>query len=331
MTRRTVLAIALVTLVALGTGCATMGLVESIESLLAQAKALLDAKKFDEALAKLAEVIRRDPTQWKAYLYGAQAYIGKLDWSAALGNIRKAYQLAPTDGSVLATLGETLFGAGRDALQRGAFADAVGHFVEYVKLRPTDVAGYLHAGRAYLGARDWNSALDNLRKAYQLAPTDGSVVATLTESLFGAGRDALQRGAFADAVDHFVEYVKLRPADAAGYLNAGRAYIGNRSWLDAGRVLVDGVGRAADPAVRREFGSTLLDGGRQALNSGDPKGAIAMLREYVKLEPADVNAYLNLGKAYVNSGDNLEALGAFRKVLELAPQNEEARRFLLGR
>jgi tetratricopeptide (TPR) repeat protein len=232
---------------------------------------------------------------------------------------------------VLTTLGESLFGAGRDALQRGAFREAIGHFVEYVKLRPTDVAGYLNAGRAYLGALDWSSALANLRTAYQLAPTDGSVLAALTESLSGAGRDALQRGAFADAIGHFVEYVKLRPADAAGYLNAGRAYIGNKSWLDAGRVLMDGVGRASDAAARREFASTLLDGGRQALNLGDPRGAIAMLREYVQLEPADVNAYLNLGKAYVSSGETFEALGAFRKVLELAPHNEEARRFLLGR
>ena len=331
MRSRPLLAIVLLAALVLGVGCATMSLVESIESLLAQAKALLDAKKFDEALAKLAEVIRRDSTQWKAYLYGAQAYIGKLDWSSALSNIRKAYQLAPNDGSVLATLGESLFGAGRDALQRGAFSDAVGHFVEYVKLRPTDVAGYLNAGRAYIGTRDWSSALANLRKAYQLAPADGSVLATLTESLFGAGRDALQRGAFSDAVGHFVEYVKLKPADAAGYLNAGRAYIGNKSWADAGRVLVDGVGRASDPTARKEFASTLFDGGRQALNLGDPKGAIAMLREYLKLEPADVNAYLDLGKAYVNSGENFEALGAFRKVLELAPQNEEARRFLFGR
>jgi tetratricopeptide (TPR) repeat protein len=325
------LAVVLLVVLVLGVGCATMSLVESIESLLAQAKALLDAKKFDEALAKLAEVIKRDPAQWKAYLYGAQAYIGKLDWTSALTNIRKAYQLAPSDGSVLATLGESLFGAGRDALQRGAFTEAVGHFVEYVNLRPTDVAGYLNAGRAYIGTLDWSSALANLREAYQLAPTDGSVLSTLTESLFGAGRDALQRGAFSDAIGHFVEYVKLRPADAAGYLNAGRAYIGNKSWLEAGRVLAEGVGRAADPAARKEFAGTLLDGGRQALNLGDPKGAVSLLREYVKLEPADVNAYLNLGKAYLNSGENLEALGAFRKVLELSPQNEEARRFLLGR
>jgi tetratricopeptide (TPR) repeat protein len=255
--RRTpLLAILLLVVVVLGAGCATVSLMESIEALLEQAKALLDAKKFDEALTKLAEIIRRDPAQWKAYLYGAQAYIGKLDWSSALSNIRKARELAPADGTVLTTLGESLFGAGRDALQRGAFTDAVGHFVEYVK---------------------------------------------------------------------------LRPADASGYLNAGRAYLGSRNWSDAGRVLVDGLGRAGDPAARKEFTSTLLDGGRQALNLGEARGAVTLLREYVRVEPADVAAYVNLGKAYVGTGDNFEALSAFRKVLELAPQNEEARRFLLGR
>jgi hypothetical protein len=43
----------------------------------------------DEALAKLTEALRRDPTQWKANLYTAQAYIGKLDWTAALTKTRR--------------------------------------------------------------------------------------------------------------------------------------------------------------------------------------------------------------------------------------------------
>jgi tetratricopeptide (TPR) repeat protein len=250
-------AIAILLLVAvLSVGCATMSLLDSVESLIEQAKALLDARRFDEALAKLSEVMRRDPTQWKAYLYSAQAYIGKLDWTAALTNIRKARELAPSDGTVLTTLGE---------------------------------------------------------------------------SLFGAGRAALQRGAFGESVTHFVEYVKLRPGDAAGYLNAGRAYLGNRNWGDAARVLVDGLGRVSDPAARQELARTLLDGGRQALTLGEHRGTIALLREYVRLEPGDVAAYLELGKAYWNSGERSDALGAFRRVLELAPQNEEARRFLLGR
>jgi tetratricopeptide (TPR) repeat protein len=254
MRRRAALGLLLVA--ALGGGCATVSMLQSIESLLEQARELLAARRFDDALAKLDEVIRRDPKQWKAYLYAAQAHVGKLDWTAALSNIRKARELAPSDGEVLTTLGQ---------------------------------------------------------------------------SLLGAGRAALQRGAFGEAVTHLAEYVRLRPADAAGYLEAGRAYLGTRNWGDAARMLVDGLGRASDPAARRDFARTLLDGGRQALALGEHRGTIALLREYVRLEPDDVAAYLELGKAYWNSGDRGDALGAFRRVLELAPQNEEARRFLLGR
>jgi tetratricopeptide (TPR) repeat protein len=254
MRRRT--AIVLVVVAVASVGCATLSLLQSVESLIQQGKELLDARRFDEALVKLTEAIRRDPTQWKAYLYAAQAYIGKADWSAALTNIRKARELAPSDGAVLTTLGE---------------------------------------------------------------------------SLVGAGRAALQRRAFGEAVTHFVEYVKLRPGDVSGYLDAGRAYLGNRSWGDAARILVEGLGRVSDPARRREFAQTLLDGGRQAVAAGEHRGAIQLLREYVREESRDVAGYLELGKAYWSSGDRGDALAAFQRVLELAPQNDEARRFLFGR
>jgi Flp pilus assembly protein TadD len=256
MRHRPIAAVLLLVVAVLAVGCATLSLAETIESLLAQAKALLDAKKYDEALAKLVEVIRRDPTQWKAYLYSAQAYVGKLDWSSALTNARKALELAPSDATVLTTLGDSLMGAGKEALQRGAYGDAAKLFVEYVRLRPAD----------------WN-----------------------------------------------------------GYLNAGRAYIGARSWSDAVQVLSNGLSRTSDPAARQELTRTMLAGGQQALGLGDARGTITMLREYVRLEPRDVDAYVSLGKAYLSNGNTTEAFSALRRVLELAPQNEDARRLLLGR
>jgi tetratricopeptide (TPR) repeat protein len=254
-TRRTV-AVAMLAALLLSAGCATIGLAETIASLLQQIRELLAARRWDEALTKIGEVIRREPTEWRAYVYGAQAYVGKADWTQALHSARKAFEVAPREGEVLATLGETLFGAGLDALQRRAFADAAARFAEYIRLRPEDWRGYLHAGRASLGLGQWS---------------------------------------------------------------------------DAARALVDGLGRATDPAGRAQLLQGLLDGGRQALGRGEHRGAAALLREYVRQDPASVAAYLDLGKAYLGAGDRMEALAAYRRVLELAPQNEEARRFLLGR
>ena len=247
--------VALVLVVVLAAGCATIGLVETIEQLLQQIRELLSAKKWDEALTKVGEVVRREPTQWRAYLYGAQAYIGKADWGQALTSARKALELAPRETEAVTTLGQ---------------------------------------------------------------------------SLWGAGLDALQRRSFTDAATHFVEYIKLRPTDAQGYLNAGRAYLGAGSWADAGRVIVDGLGRA-DAATRTQLLQGLLDGGRQALSRGEYQGAATLLSQYVRQDPRNVSALLDLGKAYWNGGDRTQALDAFRRVLELAPGNDEARRFLLGR
>ena len=120
---RKAIACAILLVVTLSVGCATMGLVETIESLLKQIKELLTAKKWDAALTKVAEVIRREPTEWRAYLFGAQAYIGKADWGQALTQARKAVELAPRESETLTTLAQSLFGAGTDALQRRAFGD----------------------------------------------------------------------------------------------------------------------------------------------------------------------------------------------------------------
>ncbi len=253
MRSRRITAIVLILAVALTSACATLSLVESIESLLRQAKELLAAKRYDDALTKLTEIIRRDPTVWEAYLYSAQAYIGKTVWASALDNARKAFERAPTSLEVLATLGESLLGSGLDAVRRGAFAEAAGNFVEYIKLRPNDPRGYLEAGRAYIGLR---------------------------------------------------------------------------SWGDAAKVLVQGVSLTGDAATRGEFIRALQEGGLEAMSRSDYRGAITLLKEQARLEPTNVSALLSLGKAYWGAGERVEALGAYSRVLELAPQNEEARRFL---
>ena len=216
------LGLVLLVVLALGVGCQTLSLVETIESLLRQAKELLDARRWDEALTKLTEVIRRDPAQWKAYLYAAQAYLGKLDWGQALASARKALELAPREGETVTTLGTALWGAGTDALKRGAFGDAIGHFVEYVQLRPTDAQGYLAAGRAYLGAGSWGEALRMLTSG--LAHADAATRAQLGQALLDGGRQALARNDYRGAIGLLGEGVRQDPGNVGALLDLGKAY-----------------------------------------------------------------------------------------------------------
>jgi tetratricopeptide (TPR) repeat protein len=248
-------AVALVVLLVLVSGCATLGLVESVAALIEQGKALFEAKRYDEALAKFQEVIKREPGSWTAYLYAARSYIAKGVWPAAVEHGRKAFELAPTQPDVVPVFGEALVGGGRDALTRGDYAGAIGRFTEYVRLKPTDAHGYLDLGRAYLAS-----------------------------------------GRYADALPS----------------------------------LLNGLGQSGDAGVQRELTAALLDGGRRALSAGDLSGGIGFLKEYVQRDPSHVAAYLDLGKAYWQNGQSGEALGAFRRVLELQPGQPDALRFLLG-
>jgi Flp pilus assembly protein TadD len=91
------------------------------------------------------------------------------------------------------------------------------------------------------------------------------------------------------------------------------------------------LGQNPDAGARQELVRGLLDGGSQALASGNAKAAVDLLREYVRHDPANAAAYLDLGKAYWQQGSVADALTAFRRVLELNPGQAEALQFLGGR
>jgi tetratricopeptide (TPR) repeat protein len=236
-------------------GCATLGMMESIDSLLAQGKELFQSGKYAEALAKFQAVISRDPKRWEAYLYTARTYIAQKSWGPAIDNARKALGLAPSQGDVVPVLGQALLEGGRDSLTRGQYAEAASRLKDYLGLSPTDARAYVDLARAHLGAGSWADALG-----------------------------AIQRG----------------------------------------------LGQAGDAGTRQDLVNALRDGGRQALASGDLKGAIGLLEEYVKRDPGQVQPLVDLGKAYWQSGQQGEALTTFRRVLELSPGQTDALRYLLN-
>jgi len=219
--RSRVLALLLVVVV-LAAGCAQL-VADSIESLLRQGIELFTARKYDEAIGKFLEVVRRDPRSWNAYLYLARSYIARSSWTDALASGRKALELAPDRGEVIPTLAQALLGAGTDALTRRQFPEAVSHFGEYVKLAPTDVQGYLGLGRAHLGTGAFTDALQALVQGLGRTPDAGARQQILAGLLDG-GRQALAAGNAGAAAQLLQEYVRHDTGNVSAYLDLGKAY-----------------------------------------------------------------------------------------------------------
>ena len=165
MNRATALVLVLAMLT---TGCAMI--VDTPASLFEQGKALYEAGRYDEALGKFLEVIKRDPTFLMAYLYAARAYIAKGAWLAAIQHGRRALELAPTSPDVVAVFAEALIGGARDSLGRQQYGEAISRFVEYVRLKPSDVSGWLDLGKAYWQSGQRTEALTAFRRVVELQP-----------------------------------------------------------------------------------------------------------------------------------------------------------------
>jgi cytochrome c-type biogenesis protein CcmH/NrfG len=224
MARSRTLAVALVALLLL-TGCA--GLVaDSIEALMKQGIELFLARRYDEAILKFLEVVRRDPRSWEAHLYLARSYVATRSWGNAIASGRRALELAPGASDAVSTLAEALLGAGLDALERRQFSEAAGHLVEYVKLRPLDVQGYLELARAFLGSRAYADALRTIVQGLTRA-LDAGARAELLRALRDSGTQALAAGNGRAAIGFLQEYVRHDAGDVSAYLALGKAY-----WAD---------------------------------------------------------------------------------------------------
>ncbi len=83
------------------------------------------------------------------------------------------------------------------------------------------------------------------------------------------------------------------------------------------------------PAIPAGVGADeLLESGVAALNSGNVRAAIPLLRRVVELEPRHKEAWNDLGLAYLRVGEFDDATAAFRKQLEVNPYDEHSYNYL---
>lgn len=211
------------------------------------------------------------------------------------------------------------------------YDQAIGKYASAVKLDAKHWPAYLGLARSYIGKGSWTEAISNGRQAYQLSPNGTDVIAALAESLLGGGLAAVQSGQYNQAIGYLGDYIKLQPNNANAYLNIGKAFLGSGQFAPALDSFVKGLGVAGGGNERGELVRSMFDGGMQAFNKSDYRGAIGFFREYIKTDRGNLQAYLNLGKSLWNVGDRGDALNAFREVLQLSPSNAEALRFMLQR
>ncbi|MBZ0143473.1 MAG: tetratricopeptide repeat protein [Rhodocyclaceae bacterium] len=224
---------------------------------------------------------------------------------------------------------DALMKEGQQLYSEKKYDEAVDKFVIVIGKDPAYWQAYLWAARAFIAKGNWKDAIANGRKAFDLAPKDKDTLPIFAQALFGGGADALKNGRFAESVNLFVEYLKLEPGNSKAWLNVGKAYLGQQEFRQALGAFAQGLATGGG-TERQELIRQLFDGGVQAFSSSKYRESIDLLKEYLKYDK-NLQAYLNIAKAYWETGDRGKALDAFKQVLQLDPRQEEALRYMLRR
>lgn len=203
-------------------GCVTLSLQDEIAGLMKEGQQFYGEKKYDAAVDKFLVVAAKDPKYWQAYLWAARTYIAKGGWTDAIINGKKAFELAPKGQEVVPVFAEALFGGGSDALKNGRFPEAIGLFVDYLKLEPGNAKAWLNVGKAYLGQQQFREALGAF--AQGLSQGNNAERAELIRGLLDGGKQAFAGGKYDEAIKLLKEYLKYDKNELSAYLNLAKSY-----------------------------------------------------------------------------------------------------------
>ena len=263
-------------------------------------------REYNDALARLEEVIREDPGIMEARQVRATVYL-QLDRAAeAVEECREALKIDPEYNAAVFTLAQAY-----KKLKR--HDEAIAGFNRALQLDPRDPKPHVNLGEIYLETKDLDKAVASFEQAISIDPQHSS----LAHNNLGAA--FLEKKMLERAEQELLKALEMRPRIPDAHYNLGLLY---EEKGDIGRAIAEfkkeiEIHSAAHPA---HFNLALLYG-----KTGRLREEVQELKKAIDADKGFARAYLFLAKAFLDLNENLaEAIELAKKGLELDPEAESA-------
>ncbi|MCL2218735.1 MAG: tetratricopeptide repeat protein [Chitinispirillia bacterium] len=297
------------------------------------ARALVEGKKFKEAVEPLEALVKALPNNLEYLRLLAACYISensrekladtdrriasfdrqdtvsrlrlaafaesKDDPATAAAMLRELTALNPKNHDLFKRLA-----AAADKQKQGAAAVAA--MREYVKLRPNDAEGHKQLGDYLYNAKDLDGALASYRTALKLDPNIKGFHKRYAEIVIAKGQTQ-------EVITTLNAVIKNGEADISTYNTLGMIYHGRKQYKEAINMY-----RAA---LKLEPSNTdaLVAMGQSQRASGDLNGAVITLEQAVMMNADAVQEYKDLGEIYDQQKKGPDALRSYMRYLDKNP------------
>lgn len=200
---------------------------------LARARALLEVKRYDQAVSLLARIVAADPSHSRAWCLLATAHLGTGQYREAEAAASRAVMLVPSDNWAYRLRSSA-------QLHLGNVTSAVTAANEACKLAPHDWRCHVCLAEAYLATEvEFNAAERAVATALRLAPDEADVH-------FAAGQVSFARSKWKAARAHQERALALNPAHSGAMNELGRIRVRRADNVGAARHFILAARSAPD-------------------------------------------------------------------------------------
>jgi tetratricopeptide (TPR) repeat protein len=251
-------------------------------------KACFQSKRFPEAIQHLNAALQQKPDDMESAQLLALTYYASNDFQSALPLLEKIGRQLPKSNAD----GPYLLGTCYIMTQR--WDDARRTFAQMFSVSPDSAMGYLMFGKILIRQRMEERAIPYIQKALELDPR-------LPMAHFLLGEIDLFKKDPQAAVTEFQKELAINPTVWLVYWRLGDAYVRLENYDEAEKVLKEAVW------LNEWSSGAYILLGQVALKRDDSGLAVGFLERALKLDPQNYWVHYFLAKAYHNIGRNAEA------------------------
>lgn len=250
--------------------------------------ALIRTGKFDDADREIAPLLAGENADVTSLLLQARIRAGRNDRAGERQILDSAVRRFPNDAMVFMARGEALLS------DRERLRDAIEDFNRAVQLKPDLWQALRLRAAARISLGEIDQAIDDLRNAVTINPSNDELAVGLIADLLRLGR-ATQAGQVADQI------LTRRPNDVALMLQYGALFDNAREFSTGRRYYRQAFERDKQEGVALRYVTNLLVG-RDA-NPGEAESVLRSLGERVNTSPGLLMQYAKLRNMQNRSGD----------------------------